>query len=80
MAILGTNWKTNLGAVGVLLGSVGAVATGVADGTFHLDGETISGIVGAISAVWALFSAKDFNVTGGTVQQNNPYLPTPRTR
>lgn len=63
------NWKTNLGAAGLALGTIGAIATAVSNGTFSIDAQTISEIVAAASTVWGLLAAKDSNVTGGTVRQ-----------
>lgn len=69
MPILGANWKTTVGGIGTLLGAIGAIATQVSTGTFTLDTATISTIVMALGTVWTAFSAKDNNVTGGTVKQ-----------
>lgn len=63
------SWKTTAGAAGVALGTVASVLTSIANGTFVLDASTISTLIAAASAVWGLISAKDANVTGGTVRQ-----------
>lgn len=71
--MLGTNWRTNLGAIGVALGTVATIISSVANGSFVLNTETISALVTAVSAVWGLFAAKDKQVTGGSIVQ----YPTP---
>lgn len=42
MSVLGTNWKTNLGAIGIALGVASTVLTQVSEGTFTLDSGMIA--------------------------------------
>lgn len=71
MNVLGTNWKTNVGAVGVILSTVGTILAQVANGTFVFDATTIGGLSLIASIVWGFFASKDNNVTGGTVKQSS---------
>lgn len=68
--ILGTSWKTNLGAIGTALAVIATIITQISNGTFVFDSTTISSLVAAASMIFGLFSAKDNNVTGGTVRQD----------
>ena len=52
----GTNmksWKTTLAGVGAILGSLGALAKGIADGDKTLIGTSISGIVAGVGLIFA---------------------------
>lgn len=80
MGILGTNWRTNSAAVLTSVGTIITIGAAALNGNLHLDTETVAAVGTALSVIWGFFAAKDSNVTGGTVSQTNPYLPTPRTR
>lgn len=67
--MIGANWRTSLAGVSVALGTVAAVGSQIANGTFQLDATTIGMLWAAASAVIGLFKAKDAVVTGGTVKQ-----------
>ncbi len=64
---LGTNWKTNAGAVAAVMTAVAAALTAYQNGT--LDSGLVLVAITALVNAWIGFSAKDANVTGGTKQQ-----------
>jgi hypothetical protein len=60
--ILGLNWKTTLGGIGILLAALAKVATGIAANGITAEDVTI--LIGGISGFIACLNAKDSNVTG----------------
>jgi hypothetical protein len=65
-----TNWKTSAAGLGILLATLGnAISQYAAGGFANVD---VKILFMGISAAVAAFSAKDANVTGGTVPNATP--------
>jgi hypothetical protein len=65
-----TNWKTTAAGVGILLATIGNAISQYSAGGFA--GVDVKVLFMGLSAAIAAFSAKDANVTGGTVVQAAP--------
>lgn len=67
MKSLLANWKTTAGGIGAGLGALADIFTQVSQGNFDANHLWLD--IVAISTAWGLLTAKDGNVTGGTVKQ-----------
>ena len=70
MKSLFVSWKTTLGGLGILLATLGNAIGQYASGGFAA--VNLTTLIAGLSAAFAAFAAKDFNVTGGTTVQPSP--------